>query len=468
MNRRFRALRCLFAFAVFAAIAALSNAAAAAHASPKKIQKRAETKSATKSATKTATTPAAKSAETSDTGHRSHATEAKSEKSKPAKTAKTKAASSKAKVAAKHKSKPSTDEEPETPPKPEAPALSPDLAALKESFALVRRGKTADATALKQSMADPVAQKLVEWQILHHPDGQAGFTRYAAFMSDNPGWPGIRLFRRRAEARLWQEKSGASTVAPFVGAQPVSGRGQFALARVQLAQGDRSGAERLAREAWRSQELSERVEAEAYDTFRDLLTRDDHRARMDKRIGAKDFGTAMRAARRLGDDDVAVVKACTAVYGGASKASDLLDAVSTDARTDLGYTLCRAHWLVRKERYLDAAQVMLSASPATRDWQETDEWWRERRVVARKLLDMGEYRTAYQVVREAALPANENYRAESHFMPGWIALRYLNEPATAREQFAHIDDGATNPIVLARAYYWRGRAAEANGNTSLL
>src|SRR5258707_12992827 len=49
-------------------------------------------------------------------------------------------------------------------------------------------------------------------------------------------------------------------------------------------------------------------------------------------------------------------------------------------------------------------------------------------------------------------------------MPGWIAQRYLNDPATARALFAHIDDGAANPIVIARAHYWRARAAEAAGN----
>ena len=47
--------------------------------------------------------------------------------------------------------------------------------------------------------------------------------------------------------------------------------------------------------------------------------------------------------------------------------------------------------------------------------------------------------------------------------PGWIALRYLDDPATARAHFAHVDDGSANPIVLARANYWRGRAAEAAG-----
>jgi soluble lytic murein transglycosylase len=46
-------------------------------------------------------------------------------------------------------------------------------------------------------------------------------------------------------------------------------------------------------------------------------------------------------------------------------------------------------------------------------------------------------------------------------MAGWIALRFLNEPTTALSHFAHIDDGSSDPIVLARAGYWRGRAAEA-------
>src|SRR4029077_11814729 len=94
-------------------------------------------------------------------------------------------------------------------------------------------------------------------------------------------------------------------------------------------------------------ELTERAETEAFETFRDLLTPEDHRARMDKRIGAKDFSGASRAARRLGDEDRAIVKACAAVTANATKALDLLDAVATEARQDLGYTLCRISWIVR-------------------------------------------------------------------------------------------------------------------------
>ncbi|KRQ98470.1 lytic transglycosylase domain-containing protein [Bradyrhizobium valentinum] len=346
--------------------------------------------------------------------------------------------------------------------------LTGDLALVKEAIDLARKAKTEEATTVRNRIADPAAQKLVEWFILRRPETTATFDRYAAFIAANPEWPSTALLRRRAEARLWEQRSDAATIRGFIGDRPTSAKGKLALARVLLAEGDRDGAARLARDAWRSDELSERLETAAIDTFGDLLTRDDHRARMNKRIGAKDLAGAKRAAKRLGDDELAIVKACAAVRGKANKALDALDDVATEARQDLGYTLCRIQWMLAENRIDDAARLMLAAAPETMALQDTDQWWRERRMLARKLLDEGKFQTAYDVVRPAAAPANEYYRADVHFMCGWIALRYLDDPKTAATHFARIDDGATNPIVLARANYWRGRAAEALGQTDAM
>jgi soluble lytic murein transglycosylase len=364
---------------------------------------------------------------------------------------------------APRKSAPSGDREPAA-----APSLSGDLAAVKNAIDLARKAKTTEAIVIGKTIGDPAAQKLVEWYLLRHPDSDAKFSRFAAFIADNPNWPGRALMRRRAEARLWQERSNAATVRSFTGDRPTSAKGRLALARALLAEGNRDGAGRWAREAWRSDELSERSEAEALETFRDLLTPEDHQARMDKRIGAKDLAGAKRAAQRLGSDELSIVKACAAVKADASKALDLLDAVESAARQDLGYTLCRIQWMRRHDRIEDATRLMLAAAPETMALQDTDEWWRERRILARKLLDLGKFQIAYAVVRDATLPASENYRADFHFMLGWIALRYLNDPATARAHFAHVDDGSANPIVLARANYWRGRAAEAVGDNDAM
>jgi soluble lytic murein transglycosylase len=348
-----------------------------------------------------------------------------------------------------------------TSPNAEASPLSGDLAAVKDAIGLSRKSKTSEATAIQKTIGDPAARKLVEWFILRHPETDANFSRYAAFIADSPHWPSMGLLRKRAEARLWQERSDAATVRNFVGDRPTSAKGRFALARVLLAEGDRDGAARLVRQAWRSDELLEHAEADAFELFRDLLTRDDHRARMDKRIGVRDLSGAKRAAQRLGSDELSIVKACAAA--NADSALDLLNDVAADARSDLGYTLCRIRWMVRHDRIDDATRLVLAAAPETMALQDTDEWWRERRSLARKLLDRGKFEAAYQVARDAALPASEAYRADFHFMCGWIALRYRNDPAAAQAHFAHIDDGSANPIVLARANYWRARVAEAIG-----
>ncbi|KRR18274.1 lytic transglycosylase [Bradyrhizobium lablabi] len=366
---------------------------------------------------------------------------------------------------AKHTSAQRKAKRPEAPPAPKE-AIAPltgDPALVKEAIDLARKAKTEEATDIRNRIADPAAQKLVEWFILRHPATIANFGRYAAFLAANSEWPSAALLRRRAEARLWEQRSDPATVRAFTGDRPTSAKGKLALARVLLAEGDRDGAARLARDAWRSDELSERLETDVLETFRDLLNRDDHRARMDRRIGAKDLAGAKRAARRLGDDELAIVKACAAVKGKADKAKDALDDVAVEARQDLGYTLCHIQWMLAQNRIDDAAHLMLAAAPETMALQETDQWWRERRSLARKLLDDGKFQTAYQVIRPAALPANEYYRSDFHFMCGWIALRYLDDPATAARHFARIDEGQVNPTVLSRAHYWRGRAAEALG-----
>ncbi|MBR1120437.1 lytic transglycosylase domain-containing protein [Bradyrhizobium lablabi] len=387
---------------------------------------------------------------------------------KAAKTASKKGRPAKHAAKAKRSKKPADDDDDdEDEAKPSKPPLTGDLAAVKNAIDLARRGKTDDATDAMKAIADPAGQKLAEWFLLRHSETQARFGRYAAFLKNNPDWPSNALLRRRAEARLWQEKADAATIkAFFADKAPLTAKGRFALARVLLAEGDRLGAAREVKAAWRAEELGEATEEMAYEEFRDLLAREDHRARMDKRIGAKEISAAMRAAKRLGEDDVAIVKACAAVKGDADTALGKLNDVPESARGDLGYVLCRVKWAMKKDKIVEAAKMIIAAAPETMAQQDTDEWWRDRRTISRKLLDMGEFQMAYDVVKDAATPGLEAYRADYAFMPGWIALRYLNDPATAKKYFADIDKGLFNPITLARANYWRARAAEAAGDAA--
>ncbi len=392
--------------------------------------------------------------------------EASGKKASAKKTAHRKGKPAKHAAKAKRGKKPAADDDDEEDEKtPSAPPLTGDLAVLKKVFDLAREGETDDATEAAKTIADPAGQKLAEWFILRQGETQVRFARFAAFVTANPDWPSQAPLRRRAEARLWQEKADVATIrAFFADRAPLTAKGRFALARALLAEGDRLAAAREVKAAWRAEELGEATEEAAYEEFRELLAREDHRARMDKRIGAKELGAAMRAAKRLGDDYVAIVKACSAVKGDANKALGKLNDVPEEARADLGYVLCRVKWAMKKDKIVEAAKMIVAAAPETMAQQDTDEWWRDRRTISRKLLDMGEFQLAYDVVKDAATPGLDAYKADYAFMPGWIALRYLNDPATAQKYFANIDKDLSNPITLARANYWRARAAEAAGD----
>jgi soluble lytic murein transglycosylase len=355
--------------------------------------------------------------------------------------------------------------------------LSPDLAAAKQALDLIDRGESLAARAAEKSIANPATRKLIEWALLRRAEG-IGFERYNAFITANPNWPSIPFLRRRAETMLWRERADAATVRGFIDGEPSSAIGRLLLARVLISEGDRAGATREVRSVWRTAQLPTELESAVLSEFSDILTPADHLARMDERIGAKDFGAAMRVAQRLGQNQVAIVKACRAAEAKSANAGRLLDAVPAQARNDPSYALCRIHWLLRndspgsnidgriatpKEDVALAAKLALAVSAEDLRQQDTDEWWRERRALARKLLDLGDAKTAYQVVTRSAVPANPYYRAEFHFMAGWIALRFLNEPGKAFKHFALVDEGATDPRILARAAYWRGRDAEQAG-----
>ena len=353
-----------------------------------------------------------------------------------------------------------------TAPPASAPAPSGEAAVVKDALTLALRGRSDAATERRDALRDPAARKLVEWAILRSDNNSASFARYAAFIEANPNWPSVGMLRRRAEAQLWQERRDGDTVAAFFAKQPpVSTKGRLAMARALLASGDRAGAQRFVREAWRAESCPAEVESQILDTFPDFLTQADDKARMDRRLYASDFDVAMRAAQRLGGTELALARARAAVTRKAADAGALLEAVPNGARTDPGYILARAQWLRRNDRIGEAAQLLLSAPRDPALIHDTDEWWVERRLLARKLLDENNAPAAYRVVREAAPPAKENYKVEHQFTAGWIALRFMNDPLTALRHFGEIDKLSVNPIARARAGYWLGRAAEAAGRT---
>jgi len=359
---------------------------------------------------------------------------------------------------------------PDPPLRPSSGDTTPasDIEIVKRAAQLVHRDRFSEATVLKSSINDPLARKFVEWMILRGDENHSpGFERYAAFVADNPSWPSVGLLHKRAEAALWDNKRDPTTVLTyFAKNKPRSAKGHLALARALLARGDRHNAERHVREAWRSELFPYTLERLVIETFSGMLHAADHRVRMHRWFHAGNNDAGLRLAQQLGGADLAIAKAWVAVNRRAKNAKALLDAVPRSARADPGHIFSRTRWLRRAGKVTEAAQTLLNVPRSAADVVDPDHWWIERRVVVRDLIEAGQYDTAYRIARYAATPTKGNYRVDREFTAGWIALRFLKDPATAARHFAVISTTTRNPTALARAGYWLGRAAETRGQTA--
>jgi soluble lytic murein transglycosylase len=345
-----------------------------------------------------------------------------------------------------------------------APIAQPpgDMDYLPQIIAAYRGGDFVEADILSSKLSQPGALALAEW-IAFRTGVPADFDRIQTFRKDYPDWPDAASLRRRAEAALLKGRKPASTVRAYFAKQPpATGAGRIALAFALKSDGADAQAADLIRHVWREESFGPDLEKRILDQFPGVLAQSDHRFRMERLLFKESWGGALRAAGYAGQDYEGLVKARMGVFQGGKKAEKAFGAVPAALRSDSSYIFSRALFLRRKGKLVEAAQVMNQAPRDPDLLADGDEWWSERRLISRTLLDKKDFKAAYDVASHhgAESPAQ---RIEAEFHSGWIALRFLDDHAAAAKHFAEAANSASTPISIARAAYWQGRAAEALG-----
>jgi soluble lytic murein transglycosylase len=306
---------------------------------------------------------------------------------------------------------------------------------------------------------DPLARLTLDWFALQKERGPASLPRLMAFLAANPDWPTRAALERRVEEILFWNKTRSSMAGTlFATRAPQSAAGRLVLARFERSSGKEAQARTRLAQVWRNEDVSQAVETQILKEFPDVLTPADHQARA-MRLAYSGKSGALRAATLAGDDVTALVKARLAVTN--EEASDkLMQAVPEALRKDPLYLLSEAQRLRRKGELEAAAKIIQSAPRERIALVDPDEWWTERRVLARKLLDEKKPHLAYALAASHSAQGREPF-IEAEFHAGWIALRFLNDAAKAMPHFARAAQRAETPISRARAAYWQGRAAQA-------
>ena len=338
--------------------------------------------------------------------------------------------------------------------------LSRDLTGLKEAISFYKSGALAEGDSAAKTATDKTVQTALEWIAIRTFPRQTGFERIQAFLTAHPAWPARDWLRNLSEEALFGDhKSAALIKTYFSTSEPQTPAGKLALARALKDDGKTEQAAALVRSVWREADLNAALETKIKTDFGDLLLKADHKYRADRLLYKEQVAGAMRAAALAGPDVTALAKARAAVINDAPS-DRLFAAVPSPLRADPGYKFSMIQKLRRAEKTSEAVAAMLSAPRDPIVLVNGDEWWVERRLLARKLLDRGDAKTAYKLCAEHSAATRE-MKLEAEFHAGWIALRFLDDPARAATHFDTLAKLAETPMSKARAAYWQGRAAAA-------
>jgi soluble lytic murein transglycosylase len=347
---------------------------------------------------------------------------------------------------------------------PEISVLMPrDKEIFAQAMRAVAKREWSKAQTLAATSRNPLLRKIVDWAYFREPGPHTGFLERTAFIAANPGWPSANDMRRRAEDVIDDTVPVSALIAWFSANPPLSTAGRVAYAGALRVQGNSEQAHALAREAWIGGTFTRDGERAFLRGFGDILTPEDHWARVDRILYEEQTEAAERLLDRITPDQALLARARIALIKSAHNIDGAVAAVPVALRNDPGLIYDRVRW--RRQRDDNAgARALVPAFEV--GGPRPDLWWRERHAMAREALAEGNITEAYSLAKHhGSLDALSVSEAE--WLAGWIALRFLKDGETALPHFQKVYDSVQTPPSLARGAYWTGRATEALGRPDL-
>ncbi len=342
--------------------------------------------------------------------------------------------------------------------------VSPIKGTLKDGLKALGKKDVKHALGIRAGLAaGSLDRKILAWSIaISGLDGVLSGEIYS-IASDLSAWPGQKTMKRNAEIALSKEQLNPSQVMRvFESQKPTTVQGAITLSTALLNNGHKTRANQIIAPFWQNETLDRKTETEILKKVGSALTRSDHRFWMHRLF----YNDRIKAAERIATkaEQFSLAKARAAVIRKKANAGRLLEAVAASSKKDSAYLFARIEYARRSGKCSKAAHLLLKAPRDQKLLVDPDEWWVERRIVSREMLELKKPKLAYKLAAEHSAKSS-TYIIDAEFHAGWYALRFLKDKQTARRHFKNLLQHATRPISQSRGHYWMARASSGEKAT---
>jgi len=339
-----------------------------------------------------------------------------------------------------------------------------------EALRLSESGKWDKARDKIAQSKDPLAAKLYHWLLLSNTSKKDWtnklFLSLSQFIRRNPEWPNVNKLKLRAEGVMPETLPNSEVIAWYSHYNPKTSYGMGRYMDALIINGKDRQAKEFLSDWWASAKLSRAQQKKILKEYGSFLTLESHKKRFDILLLRKEYDNGLGMASFLGKGYYALAKARIALAKNrGSGLSALIAKVPDNLKNDAGLLYERLRW--RRKRNLDDGAVeILYTLPANAHVNNPKDWWNERHIIIRRLLQDGKYQNAYELASRHIQHDGFSY-AQAQWLAGWMALRFIHRPTEAYERFSALYAKVKMPVSKARAAYWAGRAAKDLGQSSM-
>lgn len=317
------------------------------------------------------------------------------------------------------------------------------------------------ARSFVQQSHQPILAQLYEWMLYQGDFTGLPFARIAAFLKNNPDWPGREKIQASAERNMPPNLSAADRIAWFAAYPPVTGEGIAALGDAYIASGKQAEFVPLLAKAWPEADMNLELQKNLTTAYRSILSRDTLRRRLDALLFSQKYTLARALAAQMGSGYPDLTEARISLAEEKPDASFRVSKVAANLKSDPGFLYERLKWRRKNDQDAGAIEI-LDHAPDRAQITNPEDWWKERNILARRMIEAKNFRAAYRLTSDHEMMDGQEY-AEAEWLSGWLALRFLNKPQEALRHFESMYGRVKTAVSRSRGAYWSGRAAETLG-----
>lgn len=314
------------------------------------------------------------------------------------------------------------------------------------------------ANELFNTSNDQTVKDALTWYRYAQGSNSGSFQEVTNFITRRSDWPYSHKLQLEAEKHLTDNDRDLVVIEWFDKHEPLTASGVDRYLNALKARGHHKRVTELLAKWWPEMKLTRDQQRSFFQRYGRYLSKDMHKKRFNALLHWKDYSNAQGIANVLGGGHGALLSAHRALTQKKSDVNGYISKVPPQLQSNEALMFERLKWR-RQNDLNDGAIEILNKAPHHKQMHSARSWWRERHIIARRLIEQKNYKKAYRLV-SSHKQAEGFPMAQAEWLSGWLALRFVDQKWKAFEHFEKLYNNVQTPISKARGAYWAGRASE--------